>query len=466
MTGATPMMQAADLLLSRTAAAIAARELSPVELTEACLGRAREIEPIVHAFVTLDDDGASRQALALSDELVRRGSRGPLHGIPVGIKDVIDVRGLPTRAGSLVPDAQPSKVDAPIVGRLRAAGAVIVGKTATHEFALGVTTPQSVNPWDPARLPGGSSGGSAVAVAVGECLMALGTDTAGSVRIPSALCGVSGLKARQDALPMGGIVPVSRSMDSCGPIARSAEDLALVWEALTGGEVPARQVGIRVGVPRDWPEWVEPELRRMVTEAAGGLAATGGAVLEVDLAPFEAWNRPRGRVVVAEALEAHRRAGWYPARSELYGEEALSTLKAAERLSSADVAAARRELTGLVMGFCEALGGVDVIALPVTPGPAPARETGEPEPVRDARLTRELTPLCGPANACGLAAVAVPSGFSLEGLPMGMQFVAADEQTALAAALAHQKTTDFHERRPPLLATQAAPAGGGEEVPR
>lgn len=466
MIGASSTVQAADLSLSDAAAAVARRELSPAELTEACLERARELEPAVRAFVLLDEDGARRQALALSDELARRGPRGPLHGIPMGIKDVIDVRGLPTRAGSRVLDGQPSEDDAPVVERLRAAGAVVLGKTATHEFALGVTTPQSVNPWDPARLAGGSSGGSAVAVAVGECLAALGTDTAGSVRIPSSLCGVSGLKARPDALPVGGIIPLSPSMDSCGPLARSAGDLALVWEALTGRPVPAPSPWLRVGVPCTWPERLEPEVRRMVAEATGSLAAGGSELVEVELPPFEAWNRPRGRVVVAEALQEHRRLGCYPARTELYGEEALGYLKAAESLSQEDVVAARRALSALAAAFREALAGVDVIALPVTPGPAPARQTGEPEAVRDARQTRELTMLCGPVNACRLAAVAVPSGFSVEGLPLGIQFIAVDEDTALAAARAYEETTDFQERRPPLLAPQAALTGGGEERPR
>jgi aspartyl-tRNA(Asn)/glutamyl-tRNA(Gln) amidotransferase subunit A len=384
----------------------------------------------------------------------------------MGIKDVIDVRGLPTRAGSRVPDADPADHDAPVVGRLRAAGAVIVGKTATHEFALGVTTPQSANPWDRARLPGGSSGGSAIAVAVGACAAALGTDTAGSIRIPSALCGVSGLKPRREALPMDGIIAVSRSMDSCGPLARSARDLALVWKAMTGGPAPARRAGVRVGVPREWPEAVDCDVRRIVREAAMTLTSAGEAVAEVELPAFGAWTRPRGRVVVAEALEAHRRAGWYPARSALYGEEALGALRAGERLTSADLAAARRELAGYAARFRAALDVVDVIVLPVTPGPAPRRDTGEPEGVRDARLTRELTALCGPVNACGLAAVAVQSASIADELPMGVQFVSADEQTALAAALAFQEATDFHERRPPLVAPEAAVAGGGKEATR
>jgi aspartyl-tRNA(Asn)/glutamyl-tRNA(Gln) amidotransferase subunit A len=457
-------MHAADLSLSQAASAIAAGELSPVELTEACLGRARDLEPAVHAFAALDEEGARRQAAALGDELARGGSRGPLHGVPVGIKDVIDVQGLPTRAGSRVTDGAPVPADAAVVAVLRAAGAVIVGKTATHEFALGVTTPQSGNPWDAARLPGGSSGGSAIAVAVGECPVALGTDTAGSVRIPSALCGVSGLKARRSALPMGGVVPVSRSMDACGPLARSAADLALVWEAQTGQAVPSRS-RLRVGVPREWPAWVGPEIRHRVVEAAEAVALEGG-VVEADLPPFDAWTKPRGRVTIAETLDAHRRAGWYPARREAYGEEVLGALEAAERLSSDDLAAARRALAALVLDFREALARLDVVALPVTTGPAPDRDTGEREAERDARLTRELTRLCGPVNACDLAAVAVPCAPSPEGLPLGVQFVAADEPTALAAALAYQEATDFHERRPPLVAPQAALAGGGEETPR
>lgn len=249
------MMDPADLTIEEAARAIEARSLSPVELTEACLERAQSWEPVIGAFVRLEPERAMGEARALTEELARGGRRGPLHGVPLAIKDVIDVHGWPTTASSRVPDARPARDDAPVVRRLRAGGAVLVGKTNTQEFAYGVTTPGTRNPWDPERIPGGSSGGSAASVAVRGCLGALGTDTAGSVRIPAALCGVSGLKPSRGAVPMEGIVPLAPSMDVCGPMAGTASDVALLWEVMTRGPIspPFVRAGVSLGVCRSCP---------------------------------------------------------------------------------------------------------------------------------------------------------------------------------------------------------------------
>jgi len=361
----------------------------------------------------------------------------------VAVKDIVDVEGLPTRAGSGVPDGGPARRDAALVGRLRGAGAVLVGKTTTHELAFGVTTPAAGNPWAPDRSPGGSSGGSAVAVATGAALGALGTDTAGSIRLPAAFCGVSGLKPRPRTLPMDGVVALAPSMDSAGPLARSAEDLELLWLALGGVAPPGAPSTLRVGVPVPAPA-ADDEVAAAVAAAVRALAGAGGRVVAVDVPPWEAWARPRGRLLVAEALAAHRGAGWYPARRERYGEEALGYLRAAERLSARDVEDARRELAGLAGRLRAALAAVDVLALPTSPVTAPLRDA---DPLRAAR---ELTPPCGPASAAGLAAVSVPCGFTAAGLPIGLQLVALHERLALAAARAYQSLSDFHARRPPV----------------
>ena len=439
-------------MIAAAAAALCAGTLGALELTEACLERARATAAL-GAFATLDEDGARAQAAALDRELAERGPRGPLHGIPVAVKDVVDVAGLPTRAGSAVPDGRPARCDAELVTRLRAAGVVVLGKATTHELAFGVTTPGAANPWAPERSAGGSSGGPAVAVATGSALGALGTDTAGSIRLPAAFCGVSGLKARPGALPMAGVLSLAPSMDSAGPLARSAHDLELLWAGLGGDAGPPAPTTLRVGMPEPAPD-AEPEVAAAVMAAIATLASGGARVVRVPVPPWDAWARPRGRVLVAEALAAHRAAGWYPARAERYGEEALSYLRAAERLTREDVEAAREAVTGLAARLRAALADVDVLALPTAPVPAPPRDA---DPVRAAR---ELTVLCGPASAAGLAAASVPCGLTRDGLPIGLQLVAAHEGRALAAARLLQSLTDDHERSPAPPTVLADPGRG------
>lgn len=435
------MLEPLDLSVTAAGAALQAGALTAKDLTEACLARAHSVEGL-GAFAVLDEAGARAQAADLDRELAVRGPRGPLHGIPVAVKDIIDVRGLPTRAGSPVTDGRPAARDAVLVARVRRAGAVIVGKTTTHELAFGVTTPAASNPWAPDRSPGGSSGGSAVAVATGAALGALGTDTAGSVRLPAALCGVSGLKGRPRVLPLEGVVALAPSMDSAGPLARSAEDLALLWTALRGVPGPTGSADLRVGVPEPATD-VEAEVAAAVEAAVGTLAGAGAEVLTVSVPPWQDWARPRGRLLVAEALGTHRAAGWYPARAERYGDEALGYLRAAERLSAYDVWAARQEMGRLARRLRAVLASVDVLALPTCSIPAPARDADP------AWASRELTLLCGPASAAGLAAISVPCGFTAGGLPIGLQLVAAHEALALRAAHSYQRLTGFHERRPP-----------------
>ncbi|MGI8941521.1 MAG: amidase [Actinomycetota bacterium] len=246
------MTDLADLDIEGAGRAIAAGELSAVELTEACLGRATLLEGEVKAFTLLDGAGALRQARALDDERARGDTRGPLHGIPLCIKDLIDVEGLPTTASSRVLRDNIARTDAPVVARLRAAGGIIVGKTNTQEFAYGVVTAPTVNPWDRDRIPGGSSGGSAAAIAAGMSLGGVGTDTAGSIRIPSALCGISGLKPRPGIVSLEGIIPLAPSLDACGPMARTASDLGVLLDAMT--EVARERVEatrLRVALPDD-----------------------------------------------------------------------------------------------------------------------------------------------------------------------------------------------------------------------
>jgi aspartyl-tRNA(Asn)/glutamyl-tRNA(Gln) amidotransferase subunit A len=438
--------------LTQASEAIAAGALSPLELTDACLERAGRLEPQLQAFTHIDETGARQQAKAATAELARGARRGPLHGVPIAIKDLIDVSGLPTTASSHVLAGNLAGEDAPVVGRLRGGGAVLIGKTNTQEFAYGVVTAPTRNPWDPARIPGGSSGGSAVAVAGGMALGALGSDTAGSIRIPSALCGISGLKPRRNTLPMEGIIPLSWTLDSCGPMARSAADLELMWQVLTdseSGTAPPADLHIAT------PEWdslgdADGEVIDAVEGALAVLCGAGGRRTRVTLPQFELWDRPRNIVIATEALAAHREAGWYPSQADDYGPELLRSLKHAESITGEELVTARRTLAGLARDWLSALEHADVMVFPTTPIPAPRSD--EIPAMRGKSFRPEvvikLTRLCGPVNWCDLAAVSIPCGFTPDRLPIGLQLVGRDEATVLAAACSYQSRTDFHTRRP------------------
>ena len=445
------MTDPADLDIAQSALAIASGELSPVELTAACFRRIDELEPTIKAFVTVDAEGAKEQANRLTEELTRSGPRSPLHGVPVGIKDLVDVEGLPTTASSRVLEGNVASSDATIVTRLRAAGAVIVGKTNTQEFAYGVVSAPTRNPWDPNRIPGGSSGGTAAAIAAGMTLGGIGTDTAGSIRIPSSLCGISGLKPRPDVISLKGIIPLAPTLDACGPMARTAEDLRLLFEA-TGGESGAAPdpQRLRIAVPESYEvAGASQEVVRAVDSAIASLVDSGPRRVTVDIEPFQEWDRPRSMTLMLEALEVHRSRGWYPDRSDRYSDETLGSLRYAERLTPEKIEAFRAPLPALVASLQAVFDHADVLAIPTTQVTAPtveessARDDGHRTPV-----VRNLTRICGPVNVCRLAALSIPCGFDDNGLPIGLHLIGRDEGTLLALAGLYQTVTDWHTKRP------------------
>ncbi|MDK3257898.1 amidase [Blastococcus capsensis] len=428
---------------------------SPLEVLEESLSRMSRVESAVRAFVSVDEEGLRAEAIALGEETAAGRVRGPLHGVPIAVKDVIDVRGHATRGGSQVTDDRPATSDAPAVRRLRDAGALILGKTATHEFAHGVTTPPTRNPWDVTRIPGGSSGGSAAAVAAGECTGALGSDTGGSVRVPAALCGVSGLRPRPSDIPPGGCLPFSPKLDTCGPIAGDAEDLALLFGVLsaTRCRLDATIAGLRVGVvPAADLGDVHPEVLLAVEAAVRELAAAGATTTAVSVPPFAAWSGPRTVYVLHDFLAVHRAAGWYPDRVARYGEEVASYLALAEKITAHERESAVRELHRLEGLLRAGLEGVDVVVLPTTAIPGPAVEEcafasdgGGRSPV-----VATLMRLCGPFSWCGLAAVTVPCGFTTGGLPIGLQVVGRDVPTVLGVAARYQARTEHHHMVPAI----------------
>ncbi|MDQ3660047.1 MAG: amidase, partial [Actinomycetota bacterium] len=345
------MSETATLSLAAAASALVGKELSVADMLNACLQRVERFEPVVRAFVMLDVEGARERAQELSEGELQ----GPLHGIPVGVKDLIDVAGLPTTASSRVLAGNIAEADAPLVTSLRQTGAVILGKTNTQEFAYGVVSAPTRNPWDLERIPGGSSGGSAAAVAAGMCPGALGSDTAGSVRIPSSLCGITGLTPRRRVVPMEGIVPLAWSLDVWGPMASDAASVELMWRGLTGAApVSPRLEGLRMATPSWHSTRAEPEVLELVDQAVEILARHSPRT-EAALPSFTDWDRPHGIFLASEALTAHRQAGWYPDHGDDYTAETRRALERAERFTAVDFVAARREL--------ERLGGAWVAAL-------------------------------------------------------------------------------------------------------
>jgi aspartyl-tRNA(Asn)/glutamyl-tRNA(Gln) amidotransferase subunit A len=455
----------ADLTLAQASAAIAGGELSPLELTAACVERAAELEPELRAFVTLDSEGAIAQATALTDELRKAGPRGPLHGIPCAIKDLIDVSGLPTTASSRVLRDNIAVSDAPVVARLREAGAVIIGKTNTQEFAYGVVTAPTRNPWNTACIPGGSSGGSAAAVAAGLSTTALGTDTAGSIRIPSALCGVAGLRPRREKVPLKQVIPLAPSLDACGPIARDVVDLKLVWNELSPRDAlsPTTPSGLRVAVPERIEDLLEidSEVAAAFAGAVGTLGAGGVEVLPTTIPSFKEWDFPRSVKLMVEALVAHQEAGWYPAKAHDYTTETLEAHRYAERLPATILLTSQRKVAALVEEWSNVLSNSDVLALPTTPFAAPTvAQAAEGDEGHRTPVVRHMTRTCGPVNCCNLAAISVPCGFTREGLPVGIQFIGRDEATVLGAGAAYQAMTDWHTRRPTVTASRGGTGTG------
>jgi aspartyl-tRNA(Asn)/glutamyl-tRNA(Gln) amidotransferase subunit A len=281
----------------------------------------------------------------------------------------------------------------------------------------------------------------------------IGTDTAGSIRIPASLCGISGLKPRPDLVPVDGIIPLAPSLDACGPMARTVADLRVLFETLDGELRRGPDVrGLRLAVPGN-PEvaGATPEAQNAVDAAVAVFVDEGLSRSEVDLEPFSEWDRPRSMPLMLEALEVHRSRGWYPQRADRYTEETLGSLRFAERLTDEKVETTRAPLAALVENLMGVFEDADVLVLPTTQTTAPtvdessARDDGHRTPV-----VRRLTRLCGPVNVCRLAALSIPCGFDTNGLPIGLHLIGGDESSLLALGELYQLLTDWHTRRPEL----------------
>jgi aspartyl-tRNA(Asn)/glutamyl-tRNA(Gln) amidotransferase subunit A len=440
-------------------------DVSPVEITRRCLDRIEKRNPALNAFITVMTESALAEARRAEAEILRGKWRGALHGVPVALKDLIDTAGVRTTAASALYKDRVPDCDAEVVRRLRLAGAVIIGKNNLHEFAYGGSSLVSYfgdvhNPWDVTRIAGGSSGGSAAAVVAGMAYAAIGTDTAGSIREPAALCGCVGLKPTYGRVGSRGVIPLSSSLDHVGPIAATVEDAASVLQAIAGydsaditsADVPvvdyvsALREGaksVRVGVVREYFfDELDAEVAAAVEQALRVMASLGAEVKEVRV------DVPSDRTLqAAESYAYHaENVGRSP---ELYQAETVRRIRTGERVSAAEYIRCRRELEEARRNIGAFFAQVDVLVTPTMPMAAPAIADlrKDPDALRPAelRLLRNTRPF----NVWGLPAISVPCGFTESGLPVGLQIAGAHwrEDLVLRVAWAYERATAWHGRR-------------------
>ncbi|MGW8555585.1 amidase [Streptomyces tubercidicus] len=449
-------MSHCELTLAEAADALANRELSPVELAASVLERIEAVEGRLGAYVAVAGEAARESAARAEREIAAGRYRGPLHGIPFGLKDLIDVAGLPTTASSRVREGHIAQADSVVARHLSDAGAVLLGKTHTHEFAYGLTTPQTRNAWDQSRIAGGSSGGSAVAVAAGAATFALGTDTGGSIRVPAALNGVVGLKPTYGLISRQGVTSLSWSLDHVGPLTRTVRDAALVLSALAGhdSEAPAGGgaarrpgyplppegdlTGLRIGVPANYYfDRVSPAVETAVRRALTQMSELGAELVEIEIPMARYVQAIQWGLMVPEATAYHERA--LRSVPDLYAPDVRVLLEAGELMSAGDYLRAQRARTLMRQAWGRVLGQVDVIAAPTVP--MTATEAGQdtvewPDGTTESASDAYVR-LSAPANITGIPALTLPVGRDHAGLPIGMQLMGPPRGEALVLRTGH-----------------------------
>lgn len=453
--------------------------LSPTELVQEAFERIDQQDGKIQAFITLMHEQAIKDAEQAEREMRTGLYRGQLHGIPIAIKDLIAVNGVRMTAGSKVLADSISSEDAMVVELLRKAGAIIIGKTNTYEFAYGPFAPPTRNPWDHTRTTGGSSGGSAAAIISGMCPGSIGTDTGGSIRIPSACCGITGLKPTYGRVSCYGVIPLSWSLDHVGSMGRSAEDCAILFDAIAQydprdpnsvaspltrhtsmliegveGRDPLSLQGLKLGVPQDaFVAPLDAEIRKSWQAALYVFEEEGVELVDVEL-PRPTMELYR-MVQRPEATLSHIQKGWFPAFQNVYTDNVRQRLIQGQQITAIDYLEAQQERRNFASSLRAIMQRVDAFVLPTLPVPAiPAEladQTIEVDGMSEQAPTAFLR-LTMPFNLAGLPAISFPCGFSSDGLPLGLQVAGKpfEDATVLRIAHAYQQLTDWHRREIPL----------------
>ena len=439
--------------ISELALLLRGKEISPVEITRDCLNTIAQLNPLLNAFITVVTDSALEEARIAEAEIARGQWRGPLHGIPIALKDLIDAAGVRTTAASALHKDRVPAHDAEVVRQLRTAGAVIIGKNNLHECAYGGSSLVSYfgdvrNPRDPERIAGGSSGGSAAAVMAGMAYAAIGTDTAGSVREPAALCGCVGLKPTYGRVSICGVIPLSTSLDHIGPLARSVSDAAIVLRAIAGYDeqditscdVPVADYAgalregtkqLRVGVPREYFfDDLDPEVADAIEIVLKTIRSLVAEMKDIRL------DVPTDRTLqAAEAYAYH--SGNVAQHEDLYFPETVRRILNGESVTAAEYISRRRELAEVRRNIARVFADVDLLVTATTPMPAPkiAELKADPKALRPAEL--KLLHNTRPFNVWGLPAISVPCGVTKRGLPIGLQIAGPAWREDLVLRLAY-----------------------------
>ncbi len=453
---------------------VQSKEVSPVDIIDAHLARIEATEPMLNSFITLLPEEARAAARRAEQEIQSGNYKGPLHGIPVALKDLFNTGGVRTTSGSRIFDNFIPERDCTVAARFHQAGAILLGKLNMHQFAYGPTGENPDyghmhNPWDLDLITGGSSGGSGSATAAGQCTITTGSDTGGSIRIPAALCGIVGLKPTYGLVSRYGLTPLSWSLDHPGPMVRTVEDAALSMNAIAGydpKDVASARVdipdyttaltgdvrGLRIGVVKEYFEApLDPEVDRSVRDAIGVLESLGAVVTEVSFPMFNDSQAISGAILMSEAAAYHR--DLLASDGEKLYPPVRVRLEAGLFVSAADYLRAQQARSLFDRQARELLERVDLLAGPTEPVTAPLLlaervQAGE----REVGTTGALTQYTRPYNLTGFPAISVPCGFSEAGLPMALQLAGRpfDELTVLRAAHAYEQATEWHSRRPPI----------------
>ena len=467
----------AFLTISELSELIRTRKVSPVEVTRATLQRIEKLNPILNAYITVTTEQAIKSAQEAEKEIQYGKWRGPLHGVPVALKDLFDTAGVRTTAASALFKDRVPEQDAEVVRKLKAAGAVLLGKLNMHEFAYGGSSTVSYfgavhNPWERSYVTGGSSGGSAAAVAAGLCFGALGSDTGGSIRQPAAYCGIVGLKPTYGLISTRGVIPLSWSLDHVGPMTRTAADAAIMLQAIAGydqQEITSQQMtvpnytadlrsktsSLRLGIPHEFFfASLDPEIEAATNEALSVLGKLTASVKQVTTVPVD--NITDRTVVSAEAYAYH--VEFITKTPEQYQQPTLAAIRAGAEIRTLDYITAHRELARLRQGIRHAFESVDAIVTPTSPIAPPAisafdaayKDPSFPTDVSDIR--RLVLRNTSPFDKYGIPTISVPCGFTRTGLPVGLQISGPQGSEAVVLQLAHayEQATEWHKKHPSI----------------